>query len=304
MSRQWRWPLLAAFFALALGVCIIAELQQAKIYNQSQPAQADSTNKQTSNPPAKLSGQEHLDERDQENHWYDHLTEGLLVLFNGVLAAFTARLFYATDRQAREMQASINAAVRSADAAITSNQIAVTNAEQQLRAYVTAREIVGDPHRGFGYMGAHGPVEGNIRSFTLAVVLRNGGQTPAVKIRTNASIRYFENGLPAGFNFPDSTNFGHGVVGPKSEYHVTVGDITIEQIDIESHPGNWIVWGWVEYDDVFDGTPRHRTEFSFEIKRKRLPDMEIAMNFMPRQEYNAIDWDCARPFNPHENKYG
>jgi hypothetical protein len=32
------------------------------------------------------------------------------------------------------------------------------------------------------------------------------------------------------------------------------------------------VWGWIDYDDVFEGTPRRRTEFCFDVEADERPD--------------------------------
>ena len=67
----------------------------------------------------------------------------------------------------------------------------------------------------------------------------------------------------------------------------------------------WYVWGWAEYDDVFSGTSRHRTEFCFEVKATRDPHTnEIYVAFPMHKRFNAADWNTLRPYNGHENKYG
>jgi hypothetical protein len=119
--RWLKWPLFAAFIGLVLAVCVSAEMQEAKIYNQRQPAQTDNANKQPGNSTANPSSAEHPKERGQESHWYDsllnHLTDWLLVLFNGILAIFTVRLFYNAAEQARDTKAAIAVADRTAKAA-------------------------------------------------------------------------------------------------------------------------------------------------------------------------------------------
>jgi hypothetical protein len=244
-----------------------------------------------------------------ESHWYDifvnHPTDWLLVLFNGILAAFTVRLFYATDKQATEMQASINAAVDSSKAAIAGNQIAVTNAEQQLRAYVTARDVHLTLHRHPAQQGAYGPIEGRIHTYALAAILHNGGQTPATNVKINVSCQKLAKSLPNDFAFPDSDLFGYGVIGPQGELHtpaIRIRENDLEPIDAAS---DWYLWGWVEYDDIFDGTSRHQTEFCFLVDRRRLvPTNDFWIGFVPYSRFNAVDGDCMRPIEPHTNRSG
>jgi len=107
----------------------------------------------------------------------------------------------------------------------------------------------------------------------------------------------------ANFAFPDSTAFGHGIIGPASEIHgpsIPIAAHVFEPVN----DTEWVFWGWVEYDDIFSGTPRHRTEFAFQIVRTRPPNStELCVSFQPLDRFNAIDGGCTRPFWPHENVY-
>jgi len=235
--------------------------------------------------------------------WYDfflnHITDWLLVLFNGILAVFTARLFYATNKQATEMQASIKAAVDSSEAAIASNQIAVTNAEEQLRAYVTAAGVNVEMHRVRGTMSAYGTeIPGRIHTYEFAVELMNGGQTPAINIRTNLNIRIFQTGIPADFEFPSSDRFGYGLIGPHIKWQTPIQQMTASLVEDTSTTIG--LWGWVEYDDIFQGsTIRRRTEFCYRVDRRRLPvTNELFVGFIPYERFNAADWNCLRPIDP------
>jgi hypothetical protein len=309
-----RWlqrSLFAALVILALGAAIEAELQEAKIYNQAQPAAANSQNNQSSGPTAVLGDPQKTEKGKQESYWYDtflnHPTDWLLVLFNCILATFTARLFYATDKQSTEMQASIKAAVDSAKAAITSNQIAVVTSEQELRAYVTASSVNFIYHRQPGRWGTQGNfVDGPIHTYAVAAILKNGGQTPALNVRINASCQKLSAEAIVTTDFPDSVHFGYGVIGPDGELHTPLIRISAQDFEPIEASIDWYLWGWIEYDDVFTQSSfRHRTEFCFHIDRVRLqPTNELWIGFSPYSRFNAIDGGCVRPFNPHENTYG
>jgi hypothetical protein len=125
-----------------------------------------------------------------------------IALFTFTLWQSTSGLVAAAATQSKDMQAAIEASNRSAvaadkaaQAAITSNQIAVTNAEQQLRAYVTARDINLVTHRHPPRMGAHGPIEGQIHTYGLAAILKNrrpqltSSSTSAVRNSPKTSLR-------------------------------------------------------------------------------------------------------------------
>jgi hypothetical protein len=230
-----------------------------------------------------------------------------LVIFTAVLAGSTIGLWIVTwrsgIRQSKDMERATTVATDATKAAITSNQIAVTNAEQQLRAYVTARDMSLRTHRRPAQMGAHGVVEGAIHTYELAAILHNGGQTPATNVVINVSCQRMTSPLADTFGFPDSTLFGYGVIGPKGEQHTP--SIRISAADLEDILAgtDCYFWGWVEYDDIFEGTLRHRTEFCFRIERIRLPiTNELFIGFYPHSRYNAVDQRCLRPIDPHTNR--
>ena len=295
MFPRWlKWLLFAAFIGLVLTVCISAEMQEAKIYNQSQPAKTDHQNGQPSNSATSPSNPQKTEKGNQESYWYDiflnHLTDWLLVLFNGILATFTARLFYATDKQATEMQASIKAAVDFPKAAFVSNQIAVTNAKQQLRAYVTALDVHMTLHRVPGTMSGYGTeIPGRVHTYEFAVVLKNGGQTPAINVRTNINIRLFQTGIPANYDFPSSDKFGHGLIGPQTEWHTPWQRMSASLVEDISQ--TLALWGWIEYDDIFRNcrsTSRHRTEFCFRVDRSLLPVTgQLWIGYVPHDRFQC-----------------
>ena len=300
-------------------------MQEAKIYNQRQPAKAAQQNSQPTNSPAAPSSPKQSEERKQESHWYNtflnHPTDWLLVLFNGILATFTIRLFYATsglatetaglrsaaDKQSADMQASIKAAVESARAAIASNQIAVVNAEQQLRAYVTAADVHGLQHRHPGTMSGYGTeIPGRIHTYEFSVILKNGGQTPAINVRTNINLKRFEGEAPNDFDFPSSNLFGYGLIGPNIDWHSPYQMASAGLI--EDIGPTILLWGWIEYDDIFTAsgsTTRHRTEFCYRVDRRQLPvTNELWMGFIPHDKFNAADYECLRPIDPATGQGG
>lgn len=47
---------------------------------------------------------------------------------------------------------------------------------------------------------------------------------------------------------------------------MTVGQAINEIEAVTQNKKRLFLWGWVEYDDIFEGTPRHRVDYCFEIK--------------------------------------
>jgi hypothetical protein len=208
--------------------------------------------------------------------------------------------------QSREMQAPIKAATDSANAAIASNQIAVTTAEQQLRAYVTAQEINLTTHRHPDRTSTESyaiVIPGAIHTYRLAVVLKNGGQTPAINCKINFSCEKFNGDIPADSSFPDSKLFGSALIGPQTVSYTPSIQIVARELENSALPATRYLWGWIEYDDIFRGTTRHRTEFCFQVVFERLePTNESWLAFLPYSKFNAADGGCLRPVDPHTNK--
>jgi hypothetical protein len=184
--------------------------------------------------------------------WTAKLTDWLLALFTLALVFFTRELVRSTNRlwEAGEKQMGTierNAQIKSEDtraaiaAAITSNQIAVINAEQQLRAYVTAKDVNLSLSRGPSLMTAYGNVpDGPVLTYGFAAILRNGGQTPATNVTTNVSCRRFAADLPTNYDFSDSGTFGHGLIGPNSELYTPTISLATHEFKSD---GQWYLWG-------------------------------------------------------------
>jgi hypothetical protein len=237
-----------------------------------------------------------------------------IVIFTLTLWRSTSGLVDAAAKQSADTQAAIAASNRNAVAAerlaqtaITSNQIAVTNAEQQLRAYVTVQEVSMHVHRQADRPGVYNgqPVPGNPHTYRFSVILKNGGATPAVNARINISCEKFNGRIPENFTFPSSRLFGNALIGPQVIWHspsVTVGAVELQDPAL---PAERYLWGWIEYDDIFSGSIRHRTEFCFQIIFERLPPTnEGWIRFEPYSRFNAADADCLRPIDPATGEGG
>jgi hypothetical protein len=227
-----------------------------------------------------------------------------IALFTGILAISTIALWWSTRQLWQAGKGQMKLVGDSVQTAITANQISVTNAELQLRAYVTAAGGNIEPHRNPTQMGAIGPIEGRPHTYGVSVLLRNGGQTPAVNIKINVSLQKFPTPIPVDFRFPDSDTFGYGVIGPGGEMQTPTIHVEAKNLEAAEAGEEWCFWGWVEYDDIFEGIFRHRTEFCFRVERMHFPQTgSIAMGLMPHSKFNAVDWNCLRTYWPNENVY-
>jgi hypothetical protein len=261
--RWVRWLLFAAIIALVLGVCIRAELREAVVHNQSQQAQANGTNEQTGQPTANPSSAEHPKVRGQESHWYDsflnHLTDWLLVLFNGILAIFTVRLFYNAAEQARDTKAAIAVADRSAKAAernAKTAELALLSVEipylyPYIRTHGINVETVGDPETR------------QIKSFDygnefITYYFKNFGRTPAEIIEV-FSVIHLGMGHPPPITVPSIPfiRLSGVVVADGGESENFPRDLT-ERMYQTIYRGGFnpeldLVWfsGYAKYRDVF-----------------------------------------------------
>jgi hypothetical protein len=233
----------------------------------------------------------------------DHPNEFITAIATSVVALFTIVLAFSTTLLWRAARIQASDFKQSVAAAITGNEIAATNAEQQLRAYVTAKEINLVTHRSPATPGAYVQIEGPILTYGLSAILRNGGQTPATNVVINVTCQKFAKELPADFEFPDSPVFGFGLIGPDSEMHTPLIRISAAELQSIDADTEWYFWGWVEYDDIFSGTIRHRTEFCFRFERSRLPVTgEFWIGFNPYPRFNAADADCLRPIDSRTSR--
>jgi hypothetical protein len=103
MSKQWQQAISIALFVCFLvgfGLVVWDASKQSIPHNERQPTHSENRNNQNSNALANLGNEKSDEGRTQKHYWYDtfsqHPTEWLLVLFTLILAAYTARLYYAT----------------------------------------------------------------------------------------------------------------------------------------------------------------------------------------------------------------
>lgn len=158
------------------------------------------------------------------------------------------------------------------------------SSQQELRAYVDLEKI---------------EVQwASNESAAVNVFWRNSGQTPIRRARTIINLRVDSENLADNFDFPDLTGEEVGAISLGSNQSRGVFPntrITRAQIANVGNGTLFInVWGWIEYNDVFEGSPRHRTEFS-----SRLSVLAVGQ---PAQytwaggdgPFNGADEDCYR----------
>jgi hypothetical protein len=181
------------------------------------------------------------------------------------------------------------AAARAAKAAQSSVELTSRTAERQLRAYVSVQ--------GFKIDLLLDEATKKVISRTIYITWINSGATPARNVRTNAEWALFGDSLPSGFDFPDQGQPMSGHLGP--EQIIRTGPKPVpdtELIEVAARRKHLIIWGWLEYDDVFVRTPRHRTEYCVQLRVNGDP-MSDRCTYEPVifYEHNGADEDCKKP---------
>ena len=122
----------------------------------------------------------------------------------------------------------------------------------------------------------------------LTVVWKNGGDTPARNMLVNFNYKEFLGAMPKNFDFPDAAS-QPCLIGPKAEIpgnSLVLHRDVLDRLGRGSH--KLYLWGWAEYKDVFDGTPRRRTEFCFELRMNSDPSSGgMYHSFIPHPRHNG-----------------
>ena len=164
------------------------------------------------------------------------------------------------------------------------------NAQRQLRAYVFAQNVE-------SFWTAEKATE-TILKWTFFPVWKNSGQTPTKNMMSNVNMWVGEEAgpLPANFDFPDYGKPARTMIGPGAVMHGEKLELTVAQLQkIRAGTAHAYIWAWVEYNDVFEGTPRRRSEACFEIKVTGNPIYkEGGFAFALYGPFNGYDADAYR----------
>jgi hypothetical protein len=227
-----------------------------------------------------------------------------VAIFTAVLAIATIRLWNSTaalakfaEEQAGDMKASIAVARDSAQAA--REQVALSRG-----ALITTERAFVYCERINAHWTAHKETE-EIIEWTFVPVWKNSGKTPTRRARSqiNSWVGIEAGDLPADFNFPnyEDDNRWHTMIGPGATMHAVHIHLPIETLKkIRAGIAHVYIWGWFDYDDVFDQTPRHRAEFCLEIEVTGNPIYkEGGFAYRVQGPFNGFDEDCYRRPQPY-----
>ena len=147
------------------------------------------------------------------------------------------------------------------------------------------------------------PLNEEIQTCTIQPIWENTGATPTRNGRSHINWKFFERSIPSEFDFPDFDEVGNRVlsydayksliVGPRSTALAPLLDIEPGILrQVRDAQGRVLVWGWVEYDEVFGDAKRHRTEFCYQLVVTGSPASWVG--FSQYKAYNGADEDCAK----------
>ena len=139
-----------------------------------------------------------------------------------------------------------------------------------------------------------------IESWRIAVEWENLGNTPTRYLRWHVNYSIRDDVLSEDFDFPNG-NMDPPiplVIAPGRTLESSELPITLEQMEaILDGRSHLYVWGWAEYDDVFERTPRHRTEFCHKWLlggNVRNPE-RLTQRYNVHHRHNGADEECEKP---------
>lgn len=182
-------------------------------------------------------------------------------LFYATIGLFvvTASLWLLAYLQSRDMKAAVLAAKESSAAARTSAEVAQRGLVLTQRATVIVKEPkaiwLWDEDR-------------DLLGCRLFVTWHNVGGTPTSNMVAAIMGQALEKRPPPDYVIPKgSPRIQPVMAGPNSSVNGSHINIPVELVaDILDHKTHYLLRGWAEYDDVFDNTPRHRTEFCYLVE--------------------------------------
>jgi hypothetical protein len=191
------------------------------------------------------------------------------------------------------------AAMRAAKAADKSVNITSQTSQTELRAYLFVKNLVASFER-LPPNALH-PL-GHIHKISVWAEIENSGSTPARNLVVCLNSGFFDNAIPPGFDYSDTNEPRKMVVGPRAV--VNSEPITLHVVDMDrvtSGKQRCFCWGWIDYNDVFHGSPRHRTEFCFEVVANQGAPGELRLAFPTYGPFNGADSDCLRQPQPPQS---
>lgn len=137
----------------------------------------------------------------------------------------------------------------------------------------------------------------NTLKVTVVPVWENSGDTPTKNMISHVNGKWFDSVLDEDFTFPDyeGEEIVRLLIGPKQTMGASpLGFSESDVRKVINGNGHIYVWGWAEYSDIFEKTPRHRTEFCSDVILYMTKDSQIIPRFKLHKKYNGADNECMK----------
>jgi hypothetical protein len=143
----------------------------------------------------------------------------------------------------------------------------------------------------------HDASDGNkILGWNVFVEWKNTGKTPTKNCAQRGNYQEFNRPISPDFDFPNLkvSEYQWLLIGPSATAQSGKYFIPIDKIlKIRAGELHAYLWGWIEYDDVFDNTLRHRTEYGYKIiAGGGMSPEQVAIGHMATPRHNAADKEC------------
>jgi hypothetical protein len=219
----------------------------------------------------------------------DRTFDDPVAFFTLVLAISTIGLWVVTWRSGVRNSTDMQRSVRVAERALESVE----------RAFVFVR--------GFAQIAETGH-DGRVRQWAIMPVIYNSGSTPSrnMLLHGNIDVRYDE--LPDDFDFPDKWEEGKPrehiptFIGPHADiWMIPLGAYVVDLSKVNSGVKKIYLWGWIDYNDTFPNTERHRTEFCHQIVRVGDINNPVGnpLVIQAYKRHNGADSECYRQPAPY-----
>jgi hypothetical protein len=134
-----------------------------------------------------------------------------------------------------------------------------------------------------------GGSSGNVTHWHVRNAIENSGNTPAWNLRNTFNARWQKGEIPKDFGYPD---FGTETLTPNvsARGKIYSQKLTLDHAIIrEVYEGKLRLYfyGWCTYNDVFDGTPVHRTEFCHEVRILEIHPESLRLEIELHNQHNT-----------------
>ena len=247
------------FALLVLGAALFANAVVAS-WRVAPPAPPPANQGQQQNAPFAIV----LDAFD----WVEKHNGAITAVATVVITLFTWTLWLATREQIRANRAQERAFVFPKDIQIIEQQLAATE---------------------------------KTVSYAIAIQWRNSGSTPTRNMFARVSLDFFPKPMDDDFAFPDigDDKTARLMLGPGAELDSVPLQIYPDIFTLlqKGHAAHGYLWGWAEYNDIYRGTPRHRTEFCYKLRMTGdFANLEkVSFGYSLHHKHNGADEECMKP---------